>query len=140
MHVIHLLSYRLTSTWNGFRFRFQNMADVLFHKCPSHAGNALRMGNLVAGLISLALYLELARVFLLHRSIFSARSLITLSYMDGSVIGKYQVQIHIKQRIAYGFSKSTHFTNWNLSASIDMLYTPYCYTEKNFLVQDCVIV
>jgi single-stranded-DNA-specific exonuclease len=53
---------------------------------------------------------------------------------------KEHVQMHIKQHIAYGFSKSNHFTNWKHSNLVDMLYTPYCYKEKSFLVQDCVIV
>ncbi|MCU5171769.1 DHHA1 domain-containing protein [Bacillus paranthracis] len=53
---------------------------------------------------------------------------------------KEHIQMHVKQHIAYGFPKSTHFINWNHSASVDMLYTPYCYKEKNSLVQDCVIV
>ncbi|AOM07577.1 single-stranded-DNA-specific exonuclease RecJ [Bacillus cereus] len=59
-----------------------------------------------------------------------------------SVFGKEKehIQMQIKQHVAYGFSKSAHFTNWNHDTPVDMLYTPYCYKEKNFLVQDCVII
>lgn len=53
---------------------------------------------------------------------------------------KEHVKMNINQHIAYAFSKSNHFINWNSENLVDMLYTPHCYDEKNFLVQDCVIV
>jgi single-stranded-DNA-specific exonuclease len=53
---------------------------------------------------------------------------------------KEHVKMNINQHIAYAFSKSNYFTNWSSENMVDMLYTPHCYDEKNFLVQDCVVV
>ncbi|WP_040204045.1 single-stranded-DNA-specific exonuclease RecJ [Neobacillus jeddahensis] len=53
---------------------------------------------------------------------------------------KEHVKMSINQFIAYAFSKSNHFTDWNEGNLVDMLYTPHCYEDKNFLVQDCVVV
>ncbi|MCO0597280.1 single-stranded-DNA-specific exonuclease RecJ [Peribacillus butanolivorans] len=53
---------------------------------------------------------------------------------------KEHIKMNINQHVAYGFSKSNHFNNWNENSQVDILYTPHCYEEKNFLVQDCFIV
>ncbi|TVX77162.1 single-stranded-DNA-specific exonuclease RecJ [Peribacillus simplex] len=53
---------------------------------------------------------------------------------------KEHIKMNINKHVVYGFSKSNHFNNWNENSQVDILYTPHCYEEKNFLVQDCVIV
>ncbi|MFY2154930.1 single-stranded-DNA-specific exonuclease RecJ [Cytobacillus firmus] len=50
------------------------------------------------------------------------------------------IKLSINQHVAYAFSKSNYFTNWSNENMVDMLYIPHCYEEKNFLVQDCIIV